>query len=87
MTVSLAGHPTGETVAITISDTGDGIEAADLDRIQDPYYTTKPGGTGLGLAIVHKILDAHQARLQITSQANSGTQVTVLLPISKEEQS
>jgi len=86
LTVSLARDPGDGTVAVAIGDTGDGIDEAYLPRIHDPYYTTKPGGTGLGLAIVQKILEAHQARMQVVSKKDTGTRVTLSLPIFKEEQ-
>ncbi len=71
---------------ITVSDSGRGIETADLERIFDPYFTTKPDGTGLGLAIVHKILDAHGGSIKVRSQTGVGTAVTITLPDRGEEQ-
>ncbi|UCG21383.1 MAG: PAS domain S-box protein [Deltaproteobacteria bacterium] len=71
---------------ITVSDNGRGIEAADQERIFDPYFTTKPDGTGLGLAIVHKILDAHGGSIKVRSQTTEGTAVTITLPDGEEEQ-
>lgn len=60
---------------IMVSDTGKGINEADLPRIYDPYFTSKPAGTGLGLAIVQKIMEAHGAFLNIESQEGVGTKV------------
>ncbi|MBW1806451.1 MAG: PAS domain S-box protein [Deltaproteobacteria bacterium] len=54
-------------IKVEISDTGKGIDPDDLKRIFDPYFTTKPSGTGLGLAIVHKIIEAHQGRIEVDS--------------------
>jgi two-component system sensor histidine kinase HydH len=71
---------------ITVSDNGRGIEAADQERIFDPYFTTKPDGTGLGLAIVHKILDAHGGSIKVRSHTTEGTAVTITLPDGEEEQ-
>jgi two-component system sensor histidine kinase HydH len=71
---------------ITVSDNGRGIEPADLERIFDPYFTTKADGTGLGLAIVHKILDAHGGSIKVRSQSGTGTTVTITLPDGEEEQ-
>jgi len=70
---------------ITVSDSGRGIETADLERIFDPYFTTKPDGSGLGLAIVHKILDAHGGSIKVRSQTGAGTTVTITLPDGEEE--
>jgi two-component system sensor histidine kinase HydH len=62
---------------ITISDTGPGIQADHLNKIFDPYFTTKNKGTGLGLAIVHKIVEAHQARLKVESAPGKGATFTL----------
>ncbi len=67
-------------IAIEIRDTGSGIPAADLSKIFDPYYTTKPKGTGLGLAIVHKIMEAHNGRVKVRSISGEGTIVTLSFP-------
>lgn len=64
-------------VRITISDTGPGIAADQLNKIFDPYFTTKNKGTGLGLAIVHKIAEAHQARLKVESVPGRGTEFSL----------
>lgn len=65
---------------VAVSDSGPGIDPTDLERIFDPYFTTKPGGTGLGLAIVHKILEAHGGDVQVRSEQHKGTTVTLVLP-------
>ena len=64
-------------VQIVVSDTGPGIEADYLNKIFDPYFTTKHKGTGLGLAIVHKIVEAHQARLKVESVPGRGAAFTL----------
>ncbi|MEW6593752.1 MAG: ATP-binding protein [Thermodesulfobacteriota bacterium] len=68
------------TVQITVQDTGSGIAAEILDRIMDPYFTTKPQGSGLGLAMVQKILDEHGGEVRVTSSVGEGTSVTLTLP-------
>jgi len=62
---------------IKISDNGCGISPENLKAIFDPFFTTKPNGTGLGLSIVHRILDTYDAWLNISSEQNKGTTVTV----------
>ena len=62
---------------VKISDNGCGISAETLKTIFDPFFTTKPNGTGLGLSIVHRILEANDAWLNVESQLNKGTTVTL----------
>ena len=62
---------------IKISDNGCGIPSETLKTIFDPFFTTKPNGTGLGLSIVHRILEANDAWLNVESQLNKGTTITL----------
>lgn len=73
-------HVEGETVRLSVKDSGAGIERALLPQIFDPFFTTKEGGTGLGLSIVRKIVDQHGGEIRIDSERGHGTEVTVLLP-------
>jgi PAS domain S-box-containing protein len=72
----------GEYVQLTIRDTGPGIEPAIMDRIFDPYFTTKPvgEGTGLGLAVVHGIVRTHGGAIHVESKPGKGTAFHVFLP-------
>ncbi len=67
------------------ADTGSGIDEADLERIFEPFYTTKDRGTGLGLAITRQIIEQHHGNIQMTSRLNQGTTVTIRLPLVREE--
>jgi CheY-like chemotaxis protein len=69
---------------ITVSDTGSGIPADELDRIFEPFYTTKePGkGTGLGLSVAYKILQQHQGFIDIKSKVGRGTTLYLGLPLA-----
>jgi two-component system, NtrC family, sensor histidine kinase HydH len=67
---------------VVISDSGSGIEEADLPRIYDPYFTSKPAGTGLGLAVVQKIMEAHDGTVRIESAAGQGTKVFLSFPLT-----
>jgi signal transduction histidine kinase len=66
-------------VALRVTDDGPGIPPELLDRLFDPFITTKPGGSGLGLAIVHRAIEAHHG-VVFTDRADGRTRFTVLLP-------
>jgi two-component system sensor histidine kinase PilS (NtrC family) len=69
----------GEWVEIMFHDTGRGIPAQQLERIFDPFYTTRPSGTGLGLAIARRILESMGGRIEVASRPNSGTTLRLWL--------
>ncbi|MBT8341755.1 MAG: PAS domain-containing protein, partial [Desulfatitalea sp.] len=69
-----------ETVQIIIQDTGRGIAADHLQKIFDPYFTTKNKGTGLGLAVVQKIIAAHDAHIHVESTPGNGATFQIQLP-------
>jgi two-component system sensor histidine kinase PilS (NtrC family) len=69
-------------VEIIISDTGVGIAESDLDKIFNPFFTTKEQGTGLGLSIVHRIIEGHGGKITVQSQLNKGTIFRITLPVS-----
>ncbi|MEN6332439.1 MAG: ATP-binding protein [Smithella sp.] len=72
--------PGANSVDVIVSDTGTGIEKADLPHIYDPYFTSKPAGTGLGLAVVQKIMEAHGGTINVESTGGEGTTVTLIFP-------
>ncbi|MBW1959786.1 MAG: PAS domain-containing protein [Deltaproteobacteria bacterium] len=73
----------GNSINIEIKDTGSGIKTEDLNKIFDPYFTTKAKGTGLGLAIVHKIIEAHNGQIKIRSVPGQGTVFTIVIPVKE----
>lgn len=81
--VTISTALVGGVYEIRISDTGVGVEPADLERIFEPFYTTKPDGTGLGLAITRKIIEGHGGTLEVESKVGKGTTVIVRLPKSE----
>ena len=72
-------------IRITFCDSGCGIPAESLEKIFEPFYTTKTLGTGLGLAITRQIIEQHHGEIHIDSAVGRGTRVTVTLPTEQEE--
>jgi two-component system cell cycle sensor histidine kinase/response regulator CckA len=74
----------GDWVRLKVSDTGTGIPPDDLQHIFEPFFTTKePGeGSGLGLPQVHGIVGQHEGHIDVKSQVDQGTTVTIYLPLS-----
>lgn len=73
----------GKEIIVSVSDNGCGIEKAALNKVFDPFYTTKKEGegTGLGLAISDDIVQEHGGRLSVISELGKGTVFTVTLPV------
>ena len=71
---------------MAVSDTGSGIDVQVIDRIFDPYFTTKRmgEGTGLGLAIVKEVIEQHGGTIRVESGVGLGTCFEILLPIASE---
>jgi signal transduction histidine kinase len=70
-------------VEVIITDTGEGIPQADLDKIYEPLYSTKSFGVGLGLPIVKGIMEQHLGGIEIDSKVGVGTKVTLWVPTNK----
>lgn len=79
LTLSTRASSNGQRLFLDIKDTGVGIDKDDIDRIFDPYFTTKGQGegTGLGLSICYKIMDEHQGKIHVDSQIGKGTSFTL----------
>lgn len=75
----------GEYVLIQISDTGAGIEKELLNRIFDPYFTTKSYGTGLGLSVSYSIIKKHNGFIEVFSEVGKGTTFKIYLPATHKE--
>jgi len=71
-----------EFCELSFSDTGCGIPEADLEKIFEPFYTTKEKGTGLGLSTAHKIIENHSGNIRIKSSKGEGTSFIIQLPTS-----
>jgi len=71
-------------IAIAFRDTGHGVSPANLDRVFQPFFTTKHRGSGLGLPIVKKIIEAHRGSIEIESTEGQGTEAKLRLPDLEE---
>ena len=78
----------GDYVVLSVSDTGEGIPAADLKRIFEPFYTKKVmgrSGTGLGLAVVWGTVKDHHGYINVQSEEGKGSTFTLYFPVTREE--
>jgi two-component system, cell cycle sensor histidine kinase and response regulator CckA len=73
----------GRYVEITITDRGVGIPGEHLNRIFEPYFTTKQKGGGLGLAVSYSIVRRHDGHIRVESEPGSGTSFMIYLPVSR----
>jgi two-component system sensor histidine kinase HydH len=70
-----------DLLKVSISDTGRGIPREDLDKVFEPFFSTKRKGTGLGLAIVNQIVEGHGGEIQVESMEGEGTTFRITLPV------
>jgi signal transduction histidine kinase len=70
---------------LSISDNGCGIDEKHLERIHEPFFTTKTRGTGLGIPVCDKVIGAHNGNLQIVSTFNQGTTARIRLPVREPQ--
>jgi len=78
----------GDYAVLSVSDTGEGIPAGDMERIFEPFYTKKVmgrSGTGLGLAVIWGTVKDHQGYINVESQEGKGTTFTLYFPVTREE--
>ncbi len=82
VTVATAENGTEKKYArVTVADRGKGMDPTTLNRIFEPFYSTKKRGTGLGLAIVRQIVEQHDGRIAVESEVGNGTRFVVDLPL------
>ncbi len=77
------GNP--PSVIVSVKDTGEGIPEEILSKVLEPFFSTKPvgKGTGLGLSLCFGIVEAHGGRLEIKSRVGVGTEVKIILPVTR----
>ncbi len=80
-TLTLETGQAADGVWVSVTDTGGGIAQEQINRIFDPFYTTKKKGTGLGLMIVQRIVRAHAGRIELESHVGRGTTFRIWLPL------
>ena len=81
-----ASSARADEVVIAFSDTGTGIPRQDIQKIFEPFYTTKPQGrgTGLGLSICYSIVSDHRGRIEVDSELGRGSTFRVILPTGED---
>ncbi|AWK84997.1 two-component system sensor histidine kinase AtoS [Azospirillum thermophilum] len=80
VTAAETGEGDRRVAIVAVADDGEGIAPENLDKVFDPFFSTKPNGTGLGLAMAHRIVDAHHGTITIASTPGAGTTVTLRIP-------
>ena len=84
-TLTLQTGEGADGVWVSVADTGGGIPQEQINRIFEPFYTTKKKGSGLGLMIVQRIVRAHGGRIELESQVGRGTTFRIWLPLNERK--
>jgi signal transduction histidine kinase len=74
----------GKSIRIEVSDTGSGIREDLINKVFQPFFTTKPKGTGLGLAISRQMIEQHEGTIAVANRPGGGVLFTILLPVKAE---
>lgn len=82
--INVSAVQVGERVRLMVTDEGIGIPEEDLQRIFDPFYTTRQGGTGLGLANVERVAREHGGSVWVRSEPGGGTAIAIWLPVLED---
>ena len=81
----LTGNSSGDQLALSVRDTGSGIDADKQARIFEPFFTTKGQGTGLGLAIAQGVARAHGGAIELSTALGQGAEFVMRLPMGTAE--
>lgn len=84
-TLTIAAATRSDFVEVSVQDTGVGIRRENLDKIFNPFFTTRKEGIGLGLAIVSRILEQHKSQIFVESEPGSGTKFIIRFPMKPFE--
>ena len=82
--LTIAAREKESFLEVEIADTGCGIPEEAVNKIFDPLFTTRAKGIGLGLAVCKTIIDRHEGKIEVKSQAGKGTTFTISLPLKRE---
>jgi signal transduction histidine kinase len=83
LTITAGVDGTGDAIVVEITDTGVGMDRSALDKIFEPYFSTKATGTGLGLTIAKRNVELNGGRIAVRSERGAGSTVTMMLPITR----
>jgi two-component system sensor histidine kinase AtoS len=86
ITVDARSDDRQDAVVVSVRDNGPGIPADALEKVFQPFFTTRPGGTGLGLAIVQKVIVSHNGRVTAANDPGGGANFTMTFPIASDAQ-
>lgn len=76
--------PAGSYAKVTVADNGSGLKAEEIEKMFDPFYTSKELGNGMGLAIVRGVVIGHGGAIDIHSEPNKGTTVSIYIPVTEQ---
>ena len=85
LTIETAGTDSADgppTVTLSVADTGVGMSAEEVEKLFEPFYTTKPSGTGLGMTVVSRIVEQNGGRIGVRSEPGEGTTFSLVLPVT-----
>jgi two-component system sensor histidine kinase PilS (NtrC family) len=82
--IRISGERVGVRVRLMVSDDGVGVDNKDINRLFDPFYSTRVGGTGLGLATVERCARDHGGEIWVRSQPGKGTTFAVWFPLKRK---
>lgn len=81
--ITLRAHPNGDWVGVDVEDEGVGIPPEHLERVFDPFFTTRSNGTGLGLSIAYQIVSQHGGHIAVKKNPQRGMTFSVTLPVAR----
>ncbi|MCX7988634.1 MAG: ATP-binding protein [Thermodesulfovibrio sp.] len=79
--IVISSNKERDFIALSIKDNGHGISKENINKIFDPFYTTRDSGTGLGLAITLKIIEAHKGFIEVNSEVGKGSEFKIFIPL------